>query len=264
VSIQPLVMPLDDYYSRRGLNHLSPRMGCIGLSWAWGGMGEYAIINDYNANRLPDSVNDEQGALIEPAAVALYGVERAKVGGGSTVLITGAGPIGALCTLASAALGASKIFVSEPNPNRRKQIEALGVTTRVVDPKSVNVVEMLRDETEEGVGVDSAIECSGTEAGLNTCCEAVRNHGTVAQVGLHVKRASVDPALWALKDITVEATWCYHVTMWPRIIGMVERGAFPIQKVITAQIKADDVVEKGFKTLLDPAGNQMKVLVKVA
>ena len=97
VSIQPLVMPLDDYYSRRGLNHLSPRMGCIGLSWAWGGMGEYAIVNDYNANKLPDSVNDEQGALIEPAAVALYGVERAKVGGGSTVLITGAGPIGALC-----------------------------------------------------------------------------------------------------------------------------------------------------------------------
>src|SRR5581483_10744687 len=111
VSIQPLVMPLDDYFSRRGLNHLSPKMGCIGLSWQWGGMGEYAIINDYNANRLPDAVNDQQGALIEPAAVALYGVERGKVGGGSTVLITGAGPIGALSTLASAALGASKIFV---------------------------------------------------------------------------------------------------------------------------------------------------------
>ena len=43
--IATLVMPLDDYYSRRGLNHLSPKMGCIGLSWAWGGMGEYAIVN---------------------------------------------------------------------------------------------------------------------------------------------------------------------------------------------------------------------------
>src|ERR1700737_4936255 len=54
ISIQPLVMPLDDYYSRRGLNHLSPNMGCIGLSWAWGGMGEFAIVNDYNANLIPD------------------------------------------------------------------------------------------------------------------------------------------------------------------------------------------------------------------
>jgi (R,R)-butanediol dehydrogenase/meso-butanediol dehydrogenase/diacetyl reductase len=264
VSIQPLVMPLDDYYSRRGLNHLSPKMGCIGLSWQWGGMGEYAIINDYNANKLPDGVTDQQGAMIEPAAVALYGVERAKVGGGSTVLITGAGPIGALSALACDALGAAKIFVSEPNPNRRKQIEALGVTTKVIDPRTESVIELMREETEEGVGVDSAIECSGAEAGLNTCCEAVRNHGTVAQVGLHVKRASVDPALWALKDITIEATWCFYVTMWPRIISMVERGIYPIEKVVTSQINADSIIDKGFKTLLNPAGNEMKVLVKVA
>ena len=190
-------MPLDDYYSRRGLNHLSPSMGCIGLCWAWGGMGELAVINDYNANKIPDNVNDEQGAMVEPAAVALYGVDRAKVAGGSTVLITGAGPIGA-CRLVCAALGASKIFVSEPNANRRKQIERLGVATACSIP-SRNVVELLREQTEEGVGVDSAIECSGIEAGLNTCVEAVRNHGTVVQTGLHVKKALVDPALWALR-----------------------------------------------------------------
>ena len=123
ISIQPLVMPLDDYYSRRGLNHLSPRMGCIGLSWALGGMGELAVINDYNANVIPDTVSDEQGALIEPTAVALYGVDRAKVGGGTTVLITGAGLIGALAVLCSYAVGASRIFVSEPNANRRRHIE---------------------------------------------------------------------------------------------------------------------------------------------
>ena len=189
ISIQPLVMPLDDYYSRRGLNHLSPSMGCIGLSWAWGGMGQIAVINDYNANLIPDEVSDEQGALIEPTAVALYGVDRAKVGGGSSVLITGAGPIGALAVLACHAVGATKIFVSEPNANRRRHIEALGVTEAVLDPQRGRRPQILRDATEEGVGVDSAIECSGNEAALNTCVEAVRNRGTVAQVGLHVKRA---------------------------------------------------------------------------
>jgi len=263
VSIQPLVMPLDDYFSRRGLNHLSPKMGCIGLSWQWGGMGEYAIINDYNANKLPDTVSNEQGAVIEPSAVALYGVDRAKVGAGSTVLITGGGPIGALSALASAAAGAVKIYVSEPNPNRRAQIEALGVTTQIFDPKKDNVVELLREQTEEGVGVDSAIECSGSEAGLNTCCEAVRNRGTVAQVGLHVRKALVDPALWALKDITVEATWCFEVTMWPRIIGMIEGGTYPVEKIVSGKVKADNVVEKGFKPLLDPSGSQMKILVQM-
>jgi (R,R)-butanediol dehydrogenase/meso-butanediol dehydrogenase/diacetyl reductase len=263
ISIQPLVMPLDDYYSRRGLNHLSPNMGCIGLSWAWGGMSEAAIINDYNANVIPDTVTDEQGALVEPAAVALYGADRARVTAGSSVLVTGGGPIGALVVLACAALGATKIFVSEPNENRRRLIAALGVATEVLDPRHDNIVQIVRDATEEGVGVDSAIECAGNEAALNTCIDAVRNRGTVTQVGLHVKRASVDPALWALKDITVEATWCYPVTMWPRVVSLIEGGKLPVERIVTSRIKADDVVEKGFRRLLDPAGDQMKVLVTV-
>jgi (R,R)-butanediol dehydrogenase / meso-butanediol dehydrogenase / diacetyl reductase len=264
VSIQPLVMPLDDYYSRRGLNHLSPSMGCIGLSWAWGGMGELAVINDYNANVIPEGVTDEQGAMVEPTAVALYGVDRAKVTGGSTVLITGAGPIGALVALICEAVGASKIFVSEPNANRRRHIESLGVAAAVLDPKTVNVVEYIRAHTEEGVGVDSAIECSGIEAALNACVEAVRNHGTVVQTGLHVKKALVDPALWALKDITIEATWCYEVTMWPRVIRMISSGRLPVEKIITARIEPESIVDSGFRSLLNPSGQEMKVMVKMA
>jgi (R,R)-butanediol dehydrogenase / meso-butanediol dehydrogenase / diacetyl reductase len=263
ISIQPLVMPLDDYYSRRGLNHLSPSMGCVGLSWAWGGMSEAAIINDYNANLIPASVSDEQGAMVEPAAVAIYGVDRARVASGGSVLVTGGGPIGALVVLACAAAGAAKIFVSEPNENRRRLISALGVTTAVLDPKKDDVVQIVRDATEEGVGVDSAIECVGNESALNTCVEAVRNRGTVAQVGLHVRRASVDPALWAMKDITIEATWCYPITIWPRVISLIESGKLPVERIITGRIKADDVVEKGFRQLLNPAGKELKVLVTV-
>lgn len=263
ISIQPLVMPLNDYFSRRGLNHLSPSMGCVGLSWAWGGMSEYAVINDYNANVIPDEVSNEQGALIEPTAVALYSADRAKVSGGTTVLITGGGPIGALVTLICAAMGAGKIFVSEPNENRRRHLERLGVTTAILDPRATDVVQYIKDHTEEGVGVDSAIECSGIEAALNTCVEAVRNHGTVAQTGLHVRKATVDPALWALKDITIEAIWCYPVTSWPRIINMIASGRLPVEKLITSHIDATDVVEKGFRPLLDPLGTEMKVMVTV-
>ena len=71
------------------------------------------------------------------------------------LLITGAGPIGALVVLACHAVGATKIFVSEPNENRRRHIEALGVTEAVLDPSKDDVRQILRDATEEGVGVDS-------------------------------------------------------------------------------------------------------------
>jgi (R,R)-butanediol dehydrogenase / meso-butanediol dehydrogenase / diacetyl reductase len=67
ISVQPLVMPMNDYYSRRGLNHLSEKMGCVGLSWAWGGMSDLAVINDYNAAKVPDSISDEEAGSRSPA-----------------------------------------------------------------------------------------------------------------------------------------------------------------------------------------------------
>lgn len=263
VSIQPLISPRDDYYGRRGLFHLSESMGCVGLSWAWGGMGELAVLNDYNVCPVPKGVSDEQAAMIEPAAVAIYAVDRGGVQSGSTVLVSGVGPIGALTLLAAHAAGAATIFVSEPNPNRLKLARQLVPSAICVDPTKENLLEIIRDNTEEGVGVDVAIECVGLEASLNACAAAVRRQGKVVQTGLHLKPASIDAMQWALKDITLEATWCYPTQIWPRIIRMVEAGMLPIEKIITAQIDAEDVVKKGFEELLDKTGKHLKILVSV-
>lgn len=263
VSIQPLISPRDDYYGRRGLYHLSEKMGCVGLSWAWGGMAEYAVVNDYNVSLLPKGVSDIQGAMIEPAAVAVYAADRGGVKSGSTVLVSGVGPIGALTLLAVKAAGAGQIFVSEPNAFRRKMAKELVPDAIIIDPINEDVSEKIHDMTEEGVGVDTAIECVGLEASLNSCVASVRRQGRVVQTGLHMKPARIDAMLWALKDITLEATWCYPVQCWPRIIRMVESGNFPIEKIVTANINADHVVKQGFDALLDKSVNHMKILVTV-
>ena len=263
VSIQPLATPRDDYFARRGLYHLNPNMAAIGRGGQGGGMGEFAVVNDYNVTRIPDSLSDIQGAMVEPGAVALYGVERGGVGAGSTVLVSGAEPIGAMTILAARAAGASLIFVSEPNEIRRKIASSLVPGVIALNPNTDDIATMIRDLTEEGVGVDVALECVGLERSLNLCVDVVRRGGKVVQVGLHMKPASIDAMLWALKDITVEATWCFQVQMWPRIISMIENGLYPVEKVVTAQIAADDVVEKGFKELLNPSGQNLKVLVRV-
>ena len=166
-------------------------------------------------------------------------------------------------SLAVKVAGAGQIFVSEPNAFRRKMAKDLVPSAIVIDPMTQNVVQMIKDMTEEGVGVDVAIECVGLEASLNTCVNAVRNQGKVVQTGLHMKPASVDPMTWALKDISIEATWCYPVQCWPRIIRMVESGNFPIEKIVTANITSDHVVKQGFDALLDKSVNHMKILVTV-
>jgi (R,R)-butanediol dehydrogenase / meso-butanediol dehydrogenase / diacetyl reductase len=264
VSIQPLVSPRDDYYGRRGLYHLSEKMGCIGLSWEWGGMAERAVVNDYNVFKVSNTVSDVQAAMIEPAAVALYGVDRGGVQAGSTVLVSGLGPIGALTLLACRAAGASVIVVAEINPHRRELAKSLAPNALVLDPKTMDVAEFVKDHTEEGVGVDVALECVGLEVSLNNCAKAVRRRGTVVQVGLHTRRASVDAMLWALKDITIEATWCYPTTIWPRIAGMIAAGLYPVEKIVTATIDPENVVADGFEELLDPSGRNMKILVRAS
>ena len=262
VSIQPLVSPRHDYFGKRGLYHLSPQLGCVGLSWAWGGMAERAVIKDYNAQAVPDNLTDEQGAMIEPAAVAMYGVDRGGVAAGSTVLVSGAGPIGALTVLAAKAAGAALVVASEPNPNRRRILAEIAPYAVIVDPTNDNLLEVVQDLTEEGVGVDVALECVGLEESLNACAEAVRRQGKVVQVGLHMKKAGVDAMLWALKDITIEATWCYPVQIWPRMARLIAAGSLPVEKVITSRIDAADVVDKGFEALLDPAGRHLKIVVR--
>jgi (R,R)-butanediol dehydrogenase / meso-butanediol dehydrogenase / diacetyl reductase len=263
ISVQPLVSPRDDYFGRRGLFHVSPSMACIGLSWAWGGMGQLAVIKGDNAIPVSKKVSDVQAAVMEPGAVALYALDRGRVHVGSTVLISGLGPIGALVLLGAKASGASKIFVAEVNPNRLAKARELVPDCITVNPLKTNLLEFIKDQTEEGVGVDAAIECGGSEASLNACVDAVRRQGIVVQAGLHSKQASVDPMKWALKDITIEATWCFPVQSFPRVASMIESGIFPVEKIVTAQIAMDDVVEKGFEALLDPTGNQMKILVNV-
>ncbi|MBG6056529.1 (R,R)-butanediol dehydrogenase/meso-butanediol dehydrogenase/diacetyl reductase [Salinibacterium sp. CAN_S4] len=258
VSVMPLLYCGTCYYCRRSLNHLCQSMACVGLSFQWGGIAEFAVVPASHLSVLPDEVSDLQGALVEPGAVAAYGVDTAQVRPGDTVLITGAGPIGALASLYAASIGA-RVFISELNPTRAALARSLDVG-EVLDPSAIDVSAWIKDAT-EGIGVDAVIECSGNERALQTALTSVRSAGRISQTGLHTRAASIDPMILSEHDITLSGTWCYPVTDWPRIIDLIARGRYPVEKVVSATIAIDDVVEHGFETLLSPTGDQVKVLV---
>ncbi|MDY7529457.1 MULTISPECIES: 2,3-butanediol dehydrogenase [unclassified Cryobacterium] len=259
VSVMPLLSCGHCYFCRRGLNHLCRTMAAVGLSYQWGGIADLAIVPAANVTVLPDGVSDLQGAVVEPGAVAAYGVDTARVRPGDNVLITGAGPIGALASLYAASLGGN-VFVSEVNPVRATLVRSFDVGV-VLDPTAVDVPGWLRDRT-EGIGVDAVIECSGNERALQAAIASVRSAGRISQTGLHTKAAAIDPMVISEHDITISGTWCFPVTDWPRIIDLIDRGRYPVEKVVTAQIAMKDVVAQGFDTLLSPTGDQVKVLVR--
>ena len=259
VSVCPIITCGRCYYCRRGTGHLCLNMACTGLSAETGALANYAVVKETQVAVLPDTVSDIEGAVIEPAAVAAYGVDWAGVTGGDIVLITGAGPIGVLSAMYADAIGAATVVIAEPNPNRANLARAMDIGP-VVDPTQDGFADLIADLT-SGIGVDLAVECSGTTPGLTTAVSHTKRRGQVVQTGLHTKPATVDMMEVANREIIIKGSWCYNLTDWPRIIRLVAAGKYPVAKAVTATIDLVDVVTKGFDVLVDPTGDQLKVLV---
>jgi (R,R)-butanediol dehydrogenase/meso-butanediol dehydrogenase/diacetyl reductase len=194
----------------------------------------------------------------------VHAVDRAGIRPGWSVLITGFGPIGALCAMAARAAGASTIIVAETNPNRRKAAQNLLPGVILVDPSRDKLKDVVAAVTEEGIGVHAAIECAGVGPAFNACVDAVRRQGTIVQVGLQTSPIEVKPLDWVFKDIIVRGSICYQADSWPRVMAMIASGQFPVENIVTSVVPLDDALPLGFERLLDPAGEELKVLLKVA
>jgi (R,R)-butanediol dehydrogenase/meso-butanediol dehydrogenase/diacetyl reductase len=259
VSVCPIITCGRCYHCRRGNGHLCLSMACTGLSAETGALANFAVVKEAQVAVIPDTVSDLEGALIEPACVAAYGVDWGGVTGGDIVLITGAGPIGVLSAMYANAIGAATVVIAEPNPNRAALARAMDIGP-VVDPTQGGFAEFIAGLT-DGIGVDLAVECSGSTPGLTTAITSTRARGQVVQTGLHTAPATVDMMLVANKEIQVKGSWCYNLTDWPRIIRLVAAGKYPVSKAVTTLIDLPDVVTLGFDVLVDPTGDQLKVLV---
>jgi (R,R)-butanediol dehydrogenase / meso-butanediol dehydrogenase / diacetyl reductase len=260
VAIMPAIVCQRCPWCRQGLGHLCTSFACTGLSAETGGLSQYAVLKEYQLAVLPDAVSDLEGAVVEPASVAAYGVDRAGVRGGDVVLVTGAGPIGILSAMYASAIGASTVIISEPNPKRAELARKMDIG-HVIDPTAGGLDELVAQLT-NGLGIDVGVECSGNSAGLAACISTARPRGTVVQTGLHTKPATLDAMMLSERDITLVGSWCYLITDWPRIIRLIASGKYPVSKAVTAQLDLADVVTKGFDVLVDPMGDQLKVLVR--
>jgi (R,R)-butanediol dehydrogenase/meso-butanediol dehydrogenase/diacetyl reductase len=264
-TVMPLIHCGHCHECVRGYGHLCRTMACTGLSSAWGGLGELAIVAAEQVVPVAEAVTAQQAALIEPTAVAAYGIDRGRLQPGQTVLITGAGPIGSLATMYALAAGARTVVVSEPDPSRRARAGKLGDglgDVVVADPAAEDVSGIVAGIT-HGVGADLAVECAGNESALNLCIDAVRPAGTVVQTALHIRPAAIRAETLALKDLTLAGTWCYPVRDFPRIVALVAGGRLPVERVISSVVPLESAVTGGFERLITRGTGEVKVLIEV-
>lgn len=250
---------------RRGLPHLCAIMACTGLSDAWGGLADRALVAAGQCVPVPEELSPLQAALVEPTAVAAYGVDRGGVEPGDVVMITGAGPIGSLAAMYALVRGARLVIVFERNQARRERIATLVPGDgRIVsfEPGSGEAHSFVAEHT-EGAGVDVAVECAGNEAALNTCLESVRGAGTVVQTALHTRPATISAELIAHRDLTLVGTWCYPTNDFGRIAGLMASGQLPAERVVTSRVPLEETVTGGFDRLVTQDNDEVKILIEV-
>lgn len=257
VVIEPLFRNPESPFITNGEYNLSEPLGFVGLT-SNGGFAKYTVVEDYMVHKIPDTMSFEQGALVEPAAVAVYAVLQSGLRLGQTTVIYGAGPIGLLCVQAAIAAGASKVVVVDVAEKRLEKASEVGAT-HVINGKDSGIPEKIREITNGGA--DVFLDAAGVQASFDGGIASLRNGGTAVLVALFGKPVTHDAFAQVAREITIKGIIAYR-NIFPQVISLIDSGRMDVEKLVTKKIKLDDVVTEGFEALV---GNpeQVKILVDI-
>ena len=230
--------------ARCGRYHLDPETRGIGVNIP-GAFAEYVRVPAFNIVPLPDDVDDELGAILDPLGNAVHTALSFDLVG-EDVLITGAGPIGIMAGAVARHVGARHVVITDINP-RRLALAAEVADVVPVDVSKTDLSDMMK-RLKMTEGFDVALEMSGAPAAFDQLFDAVVPGGRVALLGLPAKPMLVDWNKVIFKQLTLKGIYGREMfETWHKMIAMLESG-LDVRKVITLRLPASRFLE-GFETM---------------
>ena len=230
--------------SRAGKFHLDPATRGIGVN-EQGAFAEYLRLPAFNVVPLPDEIDDEIGAILDPLGNAVHTALSFDLVG-EDVLITGAGPIGIMAAAVARHVGARHVVITDINQDR------LDLAARVTDVVPVNVAKQDLREVEGALrmkeGFDVGMEMSGSQVALDQMVENMVMGGRIAMLGIPPGKSPVDWSRIVFKAITIKGVYGREIfETWYKMIAMLENG-LDVRRVITHRFKVDDFRD-GFEVM---------------
>jgi (R,R)-butanediol dehydrogenase/meso-butanediol dehydrogenase/diacetyl reductase len=244
------------WYCQHGEFVLCDNYATIGFH-ANGGFAERVVVPNYGLHKLPEGVTTEEGAVIEPLAVSVNAVRRARLALGDAVAVVGAGMIGLATVAMARATGARAVYSVEPLPVRRRRAERLGAVT--IDPTQFPAVSRLMELT-SGFGADVAFDCVGTQASLELALNLARKGGRVVAVGVFKSPPVVDMNRVVLHQRELIGS-LGTVDSFPRAIALVADGRVKAREFISDRIPLRDVIDLGFDRLISDPDQHVRIIV---
>lgn len=219
-----------------------------------GGFARYVVKREDDwVFHLPDSVSYEEGALLEPLAAAGNSViDRARVRPMDRVLITGPGLLGQFA-LQAAKLAGARVMVSGTGTDaERLRIAAEHGADATVDLGVQDLHEEVKRFT-EGEGLNTVIECSGSQQALSSGLALLRYDGQLIQVGIPSGALTVDIGALVYNNRKIIGSIAYDRAMWKRVLAMADRGTVDLRSYISSALPLDHW-EEGFRRSREKSG----------
>jgi D-xylulose reductase len=211
--------------------------------------------------KLPEHVSLQEGALIEPLAVAVHIVRLACVTPGQSVIVMGAGPVGLLCLAVARAFGATRVVAVDIVP-WRLAFAKIYAATHIFIPARAPAPENAQTLLETAGmpdGADAVIDASGAESSIQTCVHAVRRGGTYVQAGMGMAEVTFPITALCIKEIAAKGSFRYGSGDYRLAVEFVGSGKVEVKSLISREVGFEEAGE-AFKDV--KAGRGIKVLIR--
>lgn len=210
---------------------------------------------------LPGTFTFEQGALVEPASVAVHAVSRADNLAGRRVAVLGAGPIGNLVAQVARSEGATQVLITDLSDYR------LGIARKC----GLEATSNAREETPAQAwmrvfgkdGFDVAFECAGAEPTVTAAVEIIQKGGTIVIVGVFGEKPRIDLGLLQDRELNIRGTLMYKERDYKRAVELIASGGIATEPLMSKHFPLDDYLEAYH--FIEAQGDKiMKVFIDVA
>ncbi len=220
-----------------------------------GGYAQYVRAQAQFCVKLPAGLSGQDGALVEPLAVALHGARLGEIKAGDRVLILGAGPIGLCAAFWAKRMGARDVTLVASSERRAGFAAKMGAT------RFLRTGDRLAKELRNDAGglPDVVLECVGLPGLMNQGVKCVRPLGTVVVLGFCVVPDTLDPVIAIRKEAKILYSNCYSLADYESAVDVLDAGAVEPRQLITETVSLEELPQT-FEGLRGPSPH-CKVMV---
>lgn len=230
----------------------------------------YIVAADYTYP-IPDHMTMEEGAMVEPTAVAVQIAKVADLRAGQTVVVFGCGPIGVLCQAVAKAYGAKQVIgidVVQSRLDFAKQYGADGVflpskPEAGVDPvsHSEKVAALIKETFDLGEGPDIVLECTGAEPCIQAGVFVCKKGGTYVQAGMGREVVAFPITTACIRALTIKGSIRYQSGCYKTAVDLVASGKLDVKRLITNRFKFEEA-EQAFELVKAGRQDVFKVIIE--